>query len=80
MESDVMGFRLNGFAGAAGEVSGGDSSLVLMSTDDVAKYLAMPKSWVYGNWRSQGIPFKRVGNALRCRMGDLDDWLDRQVA
>nr|WP_279614405.1 helix-turn-helix domain-containing protein [Streptomyces hygroscopicus] len=51
-----------------------------MSTDDVAKYLAMPKSWVYGNWRSQGIPFKRVGNALRCRMGDLDDWLDRQVA
>ncbi|MEV0477169.1 helix-turn-helix domain-containing protein [Streptomyces prunicolor] len=50
-----------------------------MSPDDVAKYLAKPKSWVYGNWRSQGIPFKKVGNALRCRLVDLDEWLDRQT-
>lgn len=74
-----MGFRSNGSAGVTGEVSGRDSSLVLMSSDDVAKYLAKPKSWVYGNWRSQGIPFKKVGNALRCRLTDLNEWLDRQA-
>ncbi|MCJ0870292.1 helix-turn-helix domain-containing protein [Streptomyces sp. AP-93] len=50
-----------------------------MSLDEVATYLAKPKSWVYANWRSQGIPFKKVGNGLRCRRGDLSDWLDRQI-
>ncbi|MFD7014024.1 helix-turn-helix domain-containing protein [Streptomyces sp. NPDC059928] len=50
-----------------------------MSPDDVASYLAKPKSWVYGNWRSQRIPFMKVGNSLRCRRTDLDEWLDRQI-
>lgn len=50
----------------------------LMSLDEVARYLAVPKSWVYGNWKGRGIPFKKVGNALRCRPSDLDEWLDRQ--
>ncbi|WP_335939345.1 helix-turn-helix domain-containing protein [Streptomyces sp. PTD5-9] len=71
-----MGFRSSSSAGGA---SGSDSSLVLMSPDDVARYLVRPKSWVYGNWRSQGIPFKKVGNALRCRLVDLNEWLDRQI-
>ncbi|MFJ4570607.1 helix-turn-helix domain-containing protein [Streptomyces sp. NPDC088846] len=78
MESDVMRLRTNGSARTTGAVSGMDSLLVLMSPDDVAKYLAKPKSWVYGNWRSQGIPFKKVGNSLRCRPVDLDEWLDDQ--
>ncbi|MFE4635091.1 helix-turn-helix domain-containing protein [Streptomyces sp. NPDC056773] len=50
-----------------------------MSLDEVARHLAKPKSWVYGNWKSQGIPFRKVGNALRCRPGDLDKWIDRQM-
>lgn len=79
MESDVMRFRSNGFPEATGEASRKNPSPVLMSPDDVAKYLVKPKSWVYGNWRSQGIPFKKVGNALRCRMVDLNEWLDRQA-
>lgn len=78
MESGLMPFRPNGSAGVTDEMSGNGSPLVLLSPDDVAKYLAKPKSWIYGNWRSQGIPFKKVGNALRCRQGDLNDWLDRQ--
>ncbi|MFB7403224.1 helix-turn-helix domain-containing protein [Streptomyces rubiginosohelvolus] len=55
-----------------------NSSLALMSLADVAHFLRKPKGWVYGNWRVQGIPFKKVGAALRCRPQDLDDWLDRQ--
>ncbi|NEB88906.1 helix-turn-helix domain-containing protein [Streptomyces anulatus] len=49
-----------------------------MSLADVASYLGKPKSWVYGNWRAQGIPFKKIGTALRCRPQDLDCWLDRK--
>lgn len=51
----------------------------LLTLDEVAAHLDKPKSWVYGNWRSQGIPFKKVGNALRCRASDLNEWLDRQT-
>ncbi|WP_236246509.1 helix-turn-helix domain-containing protein [Streptomyces sp. CC210A] len=47
--------------------------------DEVAAYLDKPKSWVYGNWRSLGIPFKKVGNVLRCRPSELSEWLDQQA-
>ncbi|MCY0921700.1 MULTISPECIES: helix-turn-helix domain-containing protein [Streptomyces] len=50
-----------------------------MSIDEVATYLAKPKSWLYSNWRRQEIPFKKVGTALRCRLEDLNEWLDRQT-
>lgn len=48
----------------------------MLSVDDVAAYLRKPRSWVYGNWRAVGIPFKRVGSQLRCRPADLERWLD----
>ncbi|MGC4928046.1 helix-turn-helix domain-containing protein [Streptomyces sp. DT117] len=57
----------------------GSADSALMTIDDVSAYLAKPKSWVYANWRTHQIPFKRVGNALRCRLADLDEWLDRQA-
>ncbi|MFH9074818.1 helix-turn-helix domain-containing protein [Streptomyces alboflavus] len=50
----------------------------LMTVDDVANYLAKPRSWVYGNWQREEIPFRKVGQALRCRPADLEKWLDRQ--
>ncbi|WP_275561006.1 helix-turn-helix domain-containing protein [Streptomyces sp. 5-6(2022)] len=52
----------------------------LMTVDDVAAYLGKPRSWVYGNWRREQIPFRKVGQALRCRPADLDRWLDTQEA
>ncbi|MFF5449217.1 helix-turn-helix domain-containing protein [Streptomyces sp. NPDC012888] len=50
----------------------------LMTLDDVAPYLGKPRSWVYGNWRKEGVPFRKVGQSLRCRPADLEKWLDRQ--
>lgn len=47
-----------------------------MTLAEVADYLQKPKSWVYENWSVVGIPFKRVGNQLRCRPADLENWLD----
>ncbi|MGI5398524.1 helix-turn-helix domain-containing protein [Streptomyces sp. CA-135486] len=51
-----------------------------MTVDDVAAYLAKPRSWVYENWKQCGIPFRKVGQALRCRPSDLDRWLDDRGA
>ncbi|MDO0914399.1 helix-turn-helix domain-containing protein [Streptomyces sp. DT2A-34] len=52
----------------------------LMTVDDVADYLNKPRSFVYGNWKALGLPFKKVGQSLRCRPSDLDRWLDEQGA
>ncbi|MFD9905819.1 helix-turn-helix domain-containing protein [Streptomyces sp. NPDC059063] len=49
-----------------------------MTVDEVAAYLRKPRSWVYSNWQREEIPFRKVGQALRCRPADLEKWLDRQ--
>ncbi|WP_433338794.1 helix-turn-helix domain-containing protein [Spirillospora sp. CA-294931] len=46
-----------------------------MSVSEVAEYLSVRESWVYDNWRAEGIPFFRIGNQLRASRVDLDDWL-----
>ncbi|MFC5655342.1 helix-turn-helix domain-containing protein [Streptomyces nogalater] len=51
-----------------------------MTVGDVADYLNKPVSWVYSNHKREGIPFKKVGQSLRCRPADLDRWLDEQGA
>lgn len=48
----------------------------LMTVNDVADYLNKPRSWVYGNWKGEQIPFRKVGQVLRCRPSDLGKWLD----
>ncbi|BDM66836.1 hypothetical protein HEK616_03230 [Streptomyces nigrescens] len=52
----------------------------LMTVGDVAEYLNKPRSWVYENWRNEKIPFRKVGQSLRCRPADLDCWLDDREA
>ncbi|MFJ4791913.1 helix-turn-helix domain-containing protein [Kitasatospora purpeofusca] len=50
-----------------------------MTVDDVANYLHKPRSWVYSQWKHEGIPFRKVGQSLRCRPNDLESWLDQQT-
>ncbi|MGW7088846.1 helix-turn-helix domain-containing protein [Streptomyces sp. NPDC054871] len=52
----------------------------LLTVEDVAHYLGKPRSWVYGNWKGEQIPFRKVGQSLRCRPADLDRWLDERGA
>ncbi|MER6255489.1 helix-turn-helix domain-containing protein [Streptomyces sp. NPDC001584] len=52
----------------------------LLTVDEVAEFLSKPRSWVYENWRTEQIPFRRVGQSLRCRPSDLDRWLDAKWA
>ncbi|MGW6456721.1 helix-turn-helix domain-containing protein [Streptomyces sp. NPDC055078] len=50
----------------------------LMTVDEVAEHLKKPRSWVYGAWKREKIPFRKVGQSLRCRRSDLEKWLDEQ--
>lgn len=52
----------------------------LMSVPEVAEYLGIRESWIYDNWRNEAIPFFRIGNQLRARRAELDDWLTSQRA
>ena len=50
----------------------------LMTVEEVAKYLRVPVSWVYGRTRSRGIPMVRVGKHIRISRRALITWLATQ--
>ncbi|MGW2230532.1 helix-turn-helix domain-containing protein [Streptomyces formicae] len=52
----------------------------LLTIDDVAEVLNVPKHWVYDNHKKHNMPFKKIGRTLRCRPNDLDRWIDAQEA
>jgi hypothetical protein len=47
-----------------------------VTTDDVAEYLAKPKSWVHNNAGPLGIPRRRIGNQYRYRLSEVAAWVD----
>ncbi|WP_411140331.1 helix-turn-helix domain-containing protein [Streptomyces sp. x-80] len=47
-----------------------------LTVDEVAEILQVPRSWVYGNWRTERIPFRKIGQSLRCRPSDFEAWFD----
>ncbi|MWK34593.1 helix-turn-helix domain-containing protein [Actinomadura sp. J1-007] len=49
-----------------------------MDVPAVAAYLNVKTSWVYDHRRE--LPFFKVGNQLRARRTDLDQWLTGQRA
>ncbi|GAA4187156.1 hypothetical protein GCM10022252_20220 [Streptosporangium oxazolinicum] len=57
--------------------SGGSNRL--MSVEDVADYLGVPKSTVYDQWKTWGLPAYRVGRNLRFRERNVESWLERQA-
>lgn len=53
----------------------------LLTVDDVADYLGVPRATLYA-WRYQnaGPPALRVGRHLRYRRADLDAWVQTQLS
>jgi excisionase family DNA binding protein len=51
----------------------------LMSVQDLAQFLGVPKRTIYG-WRTQGMgPLgHRIGRHVRYRRQDVDRWLEEQ--
>lgn len=53
----------------------------LLTTEDLATYLAVPVATIY-RWRTleEGPPAFRVGRGLRYRLADVDRWLTQRAA
>jgi excisionase family DNA binding protein len=47
----------------------------LMTVREVAEYLRVPLSWVYGRTRAQGIPLVRIGKHIRVSRQELIAWV-----
>jgi excisionase family DNA binding protein len=52
----------------------------LLSVDELAAYLGVPKKTVYGCWREWGLRGYRVGRYLRFRERHVEEWLRNQEA
>jgi len=50
----------------------------LLTADQVAERLGVPKSWVYARARAGRIPTVRLGRYYRFRPAALEDWIRAQ--
>ena len=64
---------------AAGSAPLGGSNR-LLTVDELAAYLGVPKKTVYGCWRAWGLRGYRVGRYLRFRERHVEEWLQSQEA
>jgi excisionase family DNA binding protein len=64
---------------AAGAAPLGGSNR-LLTVDELAANLGVPKKTVYGCWRAWGLRGYRVGRYLRFRERHVEDWLRNQEA
>ena len=53
----------------------------LLTPDEVAELLAIPKSWIYGRHHSKTLPFAaiKVGVYLRFRECDVHEYIQQQI-
>ena len=51
---------------------------VLLTADDVAKRLGVPRSCVYGAAREGDLPSVRCGRYRRFDAADIASWIDRR--
>lgn len=47
----------------------------LMTTDELATYLRVPKTWLYDRTRDNTIPHVKVGKYVRFSLPDILAWL-----
>ena len=64
---------------AAGPAPLGGSNR-LLSVDELAAYLGVPKKTVCGCWRAWGLRGYRVGRYLRFRERHVEEWLRNREA
>ena len=51
----------------------------LLTVAEVAKFLKVPPSWIYGQTRARGaarIPHFKIGKYLRFRLADVRAWIE----
>jgi len=65
---------------AAGAAPSPGGSNRLLSVDELAAWLGVPKKTVYGCWRAWGLRGYRVGRYLRFRERHVEEWLQNREA
>jgi excisionase family DNA binding protein len=54
------------------------ASIDLLTIDEVAERLQISKSWIYNELELRRFPSVKLGRALRFRVSDVDNYLDRR--
>jgi excisionase family DNA binding protein len=71
-----------GYSGRTGWQSPGGigGSNRLLTVDELAQYLGVPKKTVYGCWQQWGLKAYKIGRHLRFRERHVEDWLRSREA
>ncbi len=48
----------------------------LLTVEEVAEWLNVPKSWIYDRTRSGTIPCVKIGKYVRFNKDEIEDWLN----
>jgi len=79
LDGAARGERASSRHRAAGAAPLGGSNR-LLTVDELAAYLGVPKKTIYSCWRAWGLRGYRVGRYLRFRERHVEDWLRNQEA
>ena len=52
----------------------------LLTVDQVAEYLQVPKSWIYERTRTREIPVRKMGRHVRIPRNEFLVWIEREGA
>jgi excisionase family DNA binding protein len=64
-------------------VERGNAGDVVLTAEEVAEFLKVPRSWVFEKTRARcknRLPFLRIGRYLRFWKSEISDWLKNQGA
>ena len=50
----------------------------LLTVEEVADYLKVPKSWIYERTRTRAIPVRKIGRHVRIPRDELLAWVERE--
>lgn len=48
----------------------------ILSVEELAEFLKVPRSWIYERTRTNRIPRYKMGKYVRFNLADILDWLD----
>ncbi|MEV0417336.1 helix-turn-helix domain-containing protein [Streptosporangium canum] len=58
--------------------SGGSNRL--LSVEELAEYLGVPKATIYDKRKEWGLPAYKIGKHLRFRERNVETWIEKQAA
>jgi excisionase family DNA binding protein len=73
-----LGARMTSDSRESNPMAGNSSGEVLLTADEVAQMLRVPRSWVYSHLSE--LPVIRLGRYVRFRRSEIDGFLEKRGA